>query len=94
MARYKAKNYSNKPCPPGGEFVFKMPDGREVGKAKSVADFVRMVKIAPLTSLLYHANGGHFAPWLEMMGEKELADEIKDAKGNDESVRKKLVQAF
>jgi hypothetical protein len=94
MARFKAKPYSNNPCPPGSEFVFKMPDGREVGKARSVADFVRMVKIAPLTSLLYHANGGHFAPWLEIMGEKELADKIRDMKGNDESLRKKLVQAF
>jgi len=94
MARYKAKNYSTTPCPPGSEFVFKMPDGREVGKARSSADFVRMLKIAPLSSILHHANGGHFSPWLEMMGEKEFAERIKDIKGNDEGVRKRLVQAF
>jgi len=94
MARFKTKPYPTNPCPPGGEFVFKMPDGREVGKARSVADFVRMVKIAPLASVLYHTNGGHFGSWLEMMGEKELADKIKDMKGNDESFRKKLVQSF
>lgn len=94
MARYKAKRYSTKPCPQGGEFIFRMPDGREVGKARSIADFVRMVKIAPLSSVLNHANGGHFSPWLETMGEKELAEKIKDIKGNDEPVRKKIVQAL
>jgi hypothetical protein len=94
MARFKAKPYSTAPCQPGSEFVFKMPDGREVGKAKSVADFVRIVKIAPLSSVLYHANGGHFSPWLEMMGEKELAEKIKNMKGNDEFVRKRIVQAL
>jgi len=94
MARYKTKPYSNKPCLPGQEFVFTMPDGREVGKARSVADLVRMLKIAPLSSVLHHANGGHFAPWLEMIGEKETAGKIKDIKGSDETVRKKLVQAF
>ncbi len=94
MARYKPKPYSTAPCPPGSEFIFRMPDGREVGKAKSVADFVRIVKIAPLSSVLNHANGGHLSPWLEMMGEKELADRIRGIKGNDESVRKKIVQAL
>jgi hypothetical protein len=94
MTRYKPKPYSTAPCPPGSEFIFKMPDGREVGRAKSVADFVRILKIAPLSSVLYHANGGHFSPWLGMMGEKELAEKIKDMKGNDESVRKRIVQAL
>lgn len=94
MPRYKAKPYSTNPCPPGQEFVFRMPDGREVGKARSMSEFVRMVKIAPLSSVLYHANGGHFAPWLELIGEREAAERIKDIKGNDEKVRKKLVQAL
>jgi hypothetical protein len=94
MARYKTKPYSTVPCQPGSEFVFKMPDGREVGRAKSVADFVRIVKIAPLSSIVYHANGGHLSPWLEMMGEKELAEKIKGMKGNDESLRKRIVQAL
>jgi hypothetical protein len=94
MARYKAKPYSTAPCPPGSEFVFRMPDGREVGKARSVADFVRLLKIAPLSAVIYHASGGHFAPWLEMMGEKELANKIKDMKGNDETLRKRIVQSL
>jgi hypothetical protein len=94
MARYKTKPYSTVPCQPGSEFVFKMPDGREVGRAKSVADFVRIMKIAPLSSVMYHANGGHFSPWLGMMGEKELAEKIKDMKGNDELLRKRIVQSL
>jgi hypothetical protein len=94
MARYKPKSYPTTPCQPGSEFVFKMPDGREVGKARSVADFVRIVKIAPLSSVLYHTNGEHFSPWLSMMGERELAEKVKGIKGNDESVRKRIVQAL
>ncbi|MEW6329629.1 MAG: hypothetical protein AB1468_05975, partial [Candidatus Micrarchaeota archaeon] len=57
-----------KNAPPGREFVFKTPEGREVGRARNAAEFVSLIKQVPLTSVLYHANGGHFSPWLEFIG--------------------------
>jgi len=92
--RAKLQTSLKKDCPPGKEYIFKMPDGREVGRAKNLNDFIRMLKIAPLSSILYHANGGHFSHWLEFMGESDLAKRLKEIKGNDEQVRRNLLNLF
>jgi hypothetical protein len=81
-------------CPPGKEFIFRTHDGKEVGRAKSISEFVRMLKHVPLDSILYHANGGHFAPWLEFMGQRVIAAKTKAIKGNSEEVRKALIALF
>ena len=81
-----------KECQTGKEFVFKTPDGKEVGRAKNVPDLFARIKSAPLVSVLYHANGRHFSPWLEMMGEHILAIKAKAVYGNDEKVRAQLLR--
>ena len=81
-------------CPPGKEYVFRTPDGKEFGKARSIAEFVSLLKRAPLTSVLYHANGEHFTPWLTFMGMGLAAQRAKLVKGNSEDVRKRLVALF
>ena len=48
------------------------PDGRVVGRAKNVSELATLVKSAPLDAVLFHAKGGHFAPWLSMLGENGL----------------------
>jgi hypothetical protein len=78
-------------CPAGRDYIFRMPDGREVGRARNLNDFIRMLKIAPLSAILYHTNAGHFSPWLELMGETELAKKFKEIKGNTEQVRRELL---
>ncbi|VVC02493.1 Uncharacterised protein [Candidatus Burarchaeum australiense] len=79
-------------CPPGKEFVFKMPDGRVVGKAASLNELALLVRRAPLESVLYHANGGHFSPWLDMLGMKSLAYSLKSVKGSNEETRQALLK--
>ena len=81
-------------APPGREYVFRMPDGREVGRARNINDFIRMLKIAPLSAILYHANAGHFSPWFELLGEADLAKKIREIKGNSEQVRRDLLNLF
>jgi len=81
-------------CPPGKEYVFRTPDGKEVGKARNIRDFVVMLKRAPISSIAYHANAGHFSPWLDFMGQKMIAARAKAIRGNDEGVRKALVALF
>ena len=83
-----------KNCEPGKEFVFKLPSGSVIGKAKNITEFGDMVKNAPLESLLYHAKGGHFAPWLSMMGNKEIADRIKALSINDKTVRVSILRCI
>ncbi|MFH1134427.1 MAG: hypothetical protein V1735_08130 [Nanoarchaeota archaeon] len=81
-------------CPPGKEFVFRTHDGKEIGKARNVSELVALLKRAPLDSVLYHANGGHFAPWLEFMGQRMLSAKTKTIKGSGEDVRKSLISVF
>jgi len=91
MGKMKGKKKVSE-CEPGKEFVFRMPDGREVGKAKDLSEFFSVVKNAPLSSILYHANGEHFSPWLKMLGQQNLAEKIKSFKGISEQVRENILK--
>jgi hypothetical protein len=77
---------------PGKEFVFKMPDGRVVGRAKSVSELAQLIKTAPLDAVLFHAKGGHFAPWLNMLGEGGLVAKLRSLQINDKTVRVALLR--
>ncbi len=81
-------------CHPGKEFIFRLPNGTAVGKAKNILEFTELVKIAPLSSLLYHSKGRHFSPWLESIGEKDAAHRLKILEINDATVRVSVLRAL
>lgn len=81
-------------APPGKEYIFRTPEGKEVGRARSVREFVELLRKVPLESVLYHANGGHFSQWLEFMGQRVIAAKAKGIRGSDERVRKALLALF
>ncbi|MFH1470437.1 MAG: hypothetical protein ABIF01_01705 [Candidatus Micrarchaeota archaeon] len=80
-------------CMPGQEFVFTTPDGRAVGKAKNIVEFIRVVKNAPIESVMFHVKGNHFAPWLELIGEKSAAGKISKLNGNGQDVRLQIIRS-
>lgn len=77
---------------PVAEFIFRMPSGEEIGRAKSLEEFAEVLRRAPLESVLHHANEGHFITWLEFKGYKKLAKKIKNTKGTSKKVRKRLLK--
>jgi hypothetical protein len=81
-------------CLPGQEFVFVTPDGKIVGKAKNIIEFIRQVKTVPIESVLYHANGNHFAPWLGIIGEKAVAKRVSEIRGNGPEIRLQLIRCI
>jgi hypothetical protein len=81
-------------CKPGQEFVFRTSGGREVSKAKNADEFVKMVKVVPLESVLHHANGNDFSSWLKLIGENEAAAKISKIRGNGEDIRSKIIGCF
>lgn len=81
-------------CRPGTEFVFKMPNGAVIGRAKNIAELVKLVKTSPLEAVLFHAKGGHFAPWLAMVGEGPMAARVKALAINDKTVRVALLRVM
>ena len=81
-------------CENGQEFVFKLPDGTVIGKARDIDEFKGLIKQLPLDSILYHAKEGHFAPWLEFIGEKAKAKKVASLKPARTSVRIQLLRAI
>lgn len=79
-------------APIGKEFIFKLPNGMVVGKAKNLEELISLIKTAPIDAVLYHAKGKHFSPWLEMLGLKNLAAKLSKSEINDKTARLSLLR--
>jgi CheY-like chemotaxis protein len=66
-----------------GDFVFRMPDGEEVGRAKNIYEMVDIIESIPDASVLYHARRNHFSTWLRARTEFELAEELRPMRVSD-----------
>ncbi len=67
-------------CVGFGDFIFKLPNGKEVGKAKDVIDFHKKLAKVPIDSLIYHGTNDHFSNWLRARGEFDIAQVLKPRK--------------
>lgn len=63
-----------------GEFVFRLPDGVEVDRARTVRQLRQRLHTIPDESLLYHASHDHFSNWLLARTRFRLAEELKPVK--------------
>lgn len=79
-----------------GDFVFRLPNGEEVARAKTLRQFKNRIKYIPDDSLLYHSKHNHFSLWLTVRTEFELARKIKpvgiSAFDGPDSLRSYLVE--
>jgi CheY-like chemotaxis protein len=60
-----------------GEFVFRMPSGKEVGRARDVRELEERIKEIPPASLRFHAGSNHISIWLMARSEFKLAQQLK-----------------
>lgn len=81
-----------------GDFVFRTPDGAEVGRASDLKSLEEMLKIVPAESIRYHAERNHFSNWLKARTEFWLADKLRPRKVSDyptiEALRKDLITSL
>ncbi len=56
-----------------GDFVFRMPDEKEICRASTIREFEEMLRIIPNESLRYHAGRNHFSNWVMARAEVALA---------------------
>ncbi|MGE0433326.1 MAG: PEP/pyruvate-binding domain-containing protein [Planctomycetota bacterium] len=81
-----------------GDFVFRMPDGKEVGRARTVREVVESLRTVPAASLEYHASRNHFSNWLRARTEFRLAAAVKPVSVSSfrdlEALRKWLLSTF
>ncbi|RME29196.1 MAG: histidine kinase, partial [Deltaproteobacteria bacterium] len=78
-----------------GDFVFRMPDGKEVARARDLREFVDCLASVPAESLRYHAGHNHISNWLLARSEFDLAARLRPQKVSDfpsiEKVREYLI---
>jgi CheY-like chemotaxis protein len=81
-----------------GDFIFRMPDGTEVGRASDMKSLEEMLRVVPEESIRYHSDRNHFSSWLKARTEFWLADKIRPRKVADfptlEGLRKDLVRSL
>jgi len=63
-----------------GDFVFRMEDGREVGKASDLISLEEQISHVPDESVKYHAERNHFSNWLKARTEFWLAHKLRPRK--------------
>ncbi len=66
-----------------GDFIFRMEDGRGVGRARDMKDFEDVIFNIPLESLRFHGEKNHFSNWLNARGEFKLANRLRSKKVSD-----------
>jgi len=81
-----------------GDFVFRTPDGIEIGRATDLKGLVRQLRVVPGESVRHHAAHDHFSNWLRARTEFGLASLLRPRKvtefKDDEELREYLAQAI
>ncbi|NNK99633.1 MAG: histidine kinase [Xanthomonadales bacterium] len=66
-----------------GDFIFRLPDGTEIGRAGNFREMQRAVARIDGRSLIYHAERNHFSNWLMARTEFELAARLRPRKASE-----------
>jgi CheY-like chemotaxis protein len=66
-----------------GDFIFRLPDGTEVGRASSLREMQKLLPSIADESIFYHAAHNHFSSWLMARSEIMLASKLKPVKATD-----------
>ena len=81
-----------------GDFTFRLPDQREVVRAKDLNELEEQLQTIPADSLMYHAQRNHFSHWLMARTEFALAAKLRPRKVSDfngpEHLRRDLIESI
>src|SRR5467141_1916752 len=81
-----------------GDFVFRLPDASEVGRAKDLNQLEEQLQTVPAESIVYHAQSNHFSHWLMARTEFALAAKLRPRKVSDftgpEHLRSDLIESI
>ncbi|HXY77494.1 MAG TPA: PEP/pyruvate-binding domain-containing protein [Candidatus Acidoferrales bacterium] len=81
-----------------GDFVFRLPDAREVGRAKDMNELEQQLQTVPVESIVFHSQSNHFSHWLMARTEFALAVKLRPRKVSDfpspEHLRRNLIESI
>jgi len=63
-----------------GDFIFRMPDQREVDRASDLRSLGEKLRTVPAESVAYHAEHNHFSNWIKARTEFALAERFRPRK--------------
>jgi CheY-like chemotaxis protein len=75
-----------------GGFIFRGPDGAEVGRAHDLDELAAVLERMPFEVFDYHGRRDHFSTWLFIHGEHELARRLRVIKEVNEESRAQAVE--
>ncbi len=81
-----------------GEFVFRLPDGTEVDRAKDLKSLEEKLRSVPAESIAFHGERNHFSNWFTARTEFALARKMRPRKVSDfdsaDGLRHDLIQSI
>src|SRR6195256_1887705 len=81
-----------------GDFVFRLPDGNEVGRAQDLNELERQLQTVSAESIVFHSQSNHFSHWLVARTEFALAAKLRPRKVSDfaspEHLRRDLIESI
>ncbi|BBO78270.1 phosphoenolpyruvate synthase [Desulfosarcina widdelii] len=66
-----------------GDFVFRMPDGKEIARASDLRSLQALLPEIPEASLWHHAHRNHFSNWIMGRSEIALASRFREVHARD-----------
>jgi len=66
-----------------GDFIFRLPDGKEVDRASNLHTLETKLARIPDASLSYHAERNHFSNWIMARSEIALASKFREVRASD-----------
>lgn len=66
-----------------GDFIFKSPEGRYIGRARNLFAFEKLLAKIPAESLAFHASRNHFSNWIMARSEVSVALKMRQSKVSD-----------
>jgi CheY-like chemotaxis protein len=66
-----------------GDFIFRTPEGFEVGRASNLIQLEEQLRVVPESSVKFHAERNHFSNWLKARTEFWLAHKLRPRKVTD-----------
>jgi CheY-like chemotaxis protein len=81
-----------------GDFVFRLPGGREVGRASDLKTLEEKLRTVPAESVGFHGERNHFSNWLTARTEFALAHRLRPRRVSDfatlEGLRENLIASI
>jgi CheY-like chemotaxis protein len=81
-----------------GDFVFRLPNASEVGRAKDLNELEEQLQTVPGESLVFHSQSNHFSHWLMARTEFALAAKLRPRRVSDfagpEHLRRDLIESI